>query len=196
MVALMLTASHSFATESWEKVDSKSGITIYERWVNITKDLSVKERKGEMTIPGSMNSVICTLCDPSKTKLWMENVSDAYLIKKENENMWSSYTFFSLPWPFESRDLVAVSKLNYITPTMATIEMISKENTLPEKKNVKRFMNYKAIWKIADLGNGNVYLSFSAISYTAPEFPRFIQDPVVRGAFLRNLLNLKVILCH
>ena len=190
----MLIVSNLIAAENWEKIESKSGITIYERWVKVSNNVIVKERKGEMVITSTMNSVLNTLNDPSKTKIWMENVSDAYLINKESEKEWSSYTYFSLPWPIENRDMVAVSKLNYNNPKCATIEMISKENSLPLKKNVKRLIDYKAIWKIADLGNGHIFVSLSAISKTPPEFPRFIMDPIVRGAFLRNLLKLKVII--
>ena len=194
LLLLMLTVSNLIAAENWEKIESKSGITIYERWVKVSNNVIVKERKGEMVITSTMNSVLNTLNDPSKTKIWMENVSDAYLINKESEKEWSSYTYFSLPWPIENRDMVAVSKLNYNNPKCATIEMISKENSLPLKKNVKRLIDYKATWKITDIGNGHIFVSLSAISKTPPEFPRFIMDPIVRGAFLRNLLKLKVII--
>jgi len=179
------------AAESWKEVKSESGVVIYERWVKVSSALTVRERKGEMTIIGSMNSVVSLLSDPSNSKHWMENVSDAYLVRKESDREWASYTYFSLPWPFENRDMVAVSRLNYCSTKYATIEMTSKENDLPVKKNVKRLSDYKATWKITDLGNGRIFISLSAISYTTPEFPRFIQDPVVRGVFMRNMLKLK-----
>jgi len=195
LLLVLLCGGRLMAAETWKEVESKSGITIYERWVKVRSDLTVKERKGEMTIQGNLNSVVDLLSDPSKVKLWMENVSEAYLVKKESEKEWASYTYFSLPWPFENRDMVSVSKLNFNNPSSATIEMISKENALPTKKNVKRLANYKATWKIADLGNGHIFISFSTISYTSPEYPRFIQDPIVRKVFMRNLLKLKVAFC-
>ncbi|MEI6882850.1 MAG: hypothetical protein WCO02_00075 [Bacteroidota bacterium] len=195
LLLVLLCGGRLMAAETWKEVESKSGITIYERWVKVRSDLTVKERKGEMTIQGNLNSVVDLLSDPSKVKLWMENVSEAYLVKKESEKEWASYTYFSLPWPFENRDMVSVSKLDFNNPASATIEMISKENALPTKKNVKRLANYKATWKIADLGNGHIFISFSTISYTSPEYPRFIQDPIVRKVFMRNLLKLKVAFC-
>ena len=195
MFFVLLAGGHLMASESWKEVKSESGITIYERWVKITNDLTVKERKGEMTIQGSMNSVINLLSDPSKAKIWMENVSDAYLVKKESDKDWESYTYFSLPWPFANRDMVSATHLNYTDPSSATIEMISNENAMPLKKNVKRLINCKATWKITDMGHGRIFISLSAISRTSPEFPRFIQDPVVRGVFMRNMLKLKVIFC-
>ena len=190
---ILLTMNHARAGEIWNTVETNAGITIYERWVQVDAGLTVKERKGEMTLRGSMNSVINILCDPSKAKLYMENVSDAFLLTRISEKEWSSYTCFSLPWPLQNRDLVSSSMLKYCGPSSAIIEMTSRENDLPFKKNIKRLKNYKASWKITELGNGLVSVSFSAITYSPPEFPRFIQDPLLRKAFLRNLQKLKVI---
>jgi len=195
LIALM-SAGQLLAGEHWEKIESKSGIDLYERWVKVDNNLTVKERRGEMIIKGSVNSVISTLTDPSKTTLWMENVSDSYLIEKESEQKWLSYTYFSLPWPLQNKDLVSVSNLRYNNPGTATIEMVSNETALPLNENVERLIKYKATWKIADLGNGDVYVSFSAMTATPPQYPRFILDPVVRGAFLRNLIKLRVILSN
>jgi hypothetical protein len=156
----------------------------------------VKERKAEMVINGDMSSVLGILSDPSQTKLWMENVSDSYLIKKESDKIWSSYTYFSLPWPFENRDLVSVSSLKSYDSGTAIIEMTSIEGILPVNENATRLTNYRATWKIADLGNGQVYISFSAMTATPPQYPRFVIDPVVRGAFLRNLIKLRLILSN
>jgi hypothetical protein len=191
----LFPAGYLTASGPWEEIDSRSGITIYERWVTINNDMKVRERRGEMTITSEMSSVINILCDPSKTNLWMENVSDAYLVNKASDNEWSSYTYFSMPWPFASRDMVSVSRLDYSDPSSVTIEMISMEKALPKKENVIRLENYKATWKIKDLGNGQIFVSLSAISFTSPEFPRLLMDPVVRGVFMRNMLRLKVLFC-
>lgn len=196
LFVVLMGAGQLMAGEPWEKIGSESGIDLYERWVKVDNNLTVKERRGEMIIKGSVNSVINTLTDPSKTKLWMENVSDSYLIEKESEQKWMSYTYFRLPWPLENRDLVSVSNLRYNNPGTATIEMVSNENALPMNENVVRLIKYKATWKIADLGNGDVYISFSAMTATPPQYPRFVLDPVVRGAFLRNLIKLRVILSN
>jgi hypothetical protein len=192
---LLITGGRLLANEPWKEVDTQSGITIYERWVRISDELTVRERKGEMTINCTMSSVINILSDPSRTSLWMENVTDAYLVSRRSNIEWAYYTYFSMPWPLENRDMVSLAKLNYSDPSSATIEMISLENALPVKDNVVRLMDFKATWKITDLGNGSVFVSLSAISYRSPEFPRFIMDPVVRGVFMRNLIKLKVLVC-
>lgn len=194
LVLALVFGGHLMANESWKKIETKDGVDLYERWVNVNSNLTVKERKAEMVINCDMHSVLTTLSDPSQTRLWMENVSDSYLIRKESDNVWSSYTYFSLPWPFENRDLVCVSNLKRFDPGQATIEIVSMENMLPMKQKVERLTNYKATWRIADLGNGRVFISFSAMTATPTNYPRFVIDPVVRGAFLRNLIKLRLVL--
>lgn len=191
----LLISKHCLPVEKWIAVESKSGIQVFERWVNINKELTVKERKGVMHVKENLQEVIRTLRDPSKTKLWMEHVSDAYLVKQVSDNVWYSYTSFSIPWPFESRDMVSVSTLEYHKNGMgATIEICSKGDALPLKPNMCRLNNYRARWEIIDTGKGVLSVSFTAISLAPPEYPRFIQDPIIRGTFYRNLLNLKCIL--
>ncbi len=191
----MLASGNCFSKENpWEKVESTSDITIYERWIDVSPTLSVRERKCELQLKTNYNKVIGTLVNPAMTSYWMENVNNSFLIEKVNETKWYSYTSFAMPWPFDNRDLICVSSLKHHSNQSASIEIVSCEYLLPLKHNVKRLTNYKATWKIVDVGKGFVNLSFTAVTYKAPEYPRIIQDKVVRGAFLRSMLKLSLIL--
>jgi hypothetical protein len=187
----------SASTESWVLVDSESGINMYERWVSVNNDLRVRERKGEMTINGSLNEVLSVLTDPAKTNLWMNHVSSAYMIRKVSDQAWYSYTYFALPWPFDNRDMIAFSNLNYNQDhTLARIEMTSRETTIPLKPGAKRLNNYKATWELRKAGNSRTKIIFQAVSFNPPEYPRIIQDKVMRGTFMDNLVNLKGLIEH
>lgn len=195
LIALcLLTANFAVASDNWEMITSKSGITIYERWVKVNGELTVKERKGELKIKAERSQIVNLLCDPSKTALWMESVSESYLLGKADQQNWYTYTFFNLPWPMDNRDLVCITTITKNTAEVTEINIVSTEHYLPEKQDVKRLTDYKASWKIMDVGDGYVSVTLSAISYRSPEFPRFVLDPLVRGVFSRNLMNLKVIL--
>ncbi|MEI6575182.1 MAG: START domain-containing protein [Bacteroidota bacterium] len=191
----ILAFSYATFPENWKAVESKSGIQVFERWVDINKDLKVKERRGVIQVRKSLPEVVKTLKDPSNTRLWMEHVSDAYLVKQVSDNVWLSYTCFAIPWPFESRDMVSLSTLEYNNNgSSAYIIIRSKGEAIPVKPKTSRLNNFKACWEIKDLGKGQCSISFTAMTYAAPDYPRFIQDPVIRGTFYRNMLNLKTIL--
>ena len=194
VILVCLTQTIS-ASEKWDLVDSKLGITVFERWVHVTNNLTVRERKGEMVVKSSVGTVVQTLSDPQKVKYWMRNVSNAYVVQKISNNSWYTYTLFSLPWPLENKDMVTFSSLKYKENAEGVIiEIQSRENVVPQKDNVQRLTNYKAIWDIVAKGNGYVSISLTAISMTPPEYPRFIQDPILKRAFMQNLNNLQNIL--
>jgi len=193
MAGLMISAS----TESWVLIDSESGINMYERWISVNTDLRVKERKGEMTIKGDLNDVLRVLTDPAKTNLWVNHVSSAYMIRKVSDQSWYSYTYFALPWPFDNRDMISYSNLKYNPDhSLARIEMTSRETTIPLKPGAKRLNNYKAVWELKKAGLNRTQVIFSAVSFNPPEYPRIIQDKVMRGTFMDNLVNLKGLLEH
>lgn len=195
LMTALLISGKTMASGGWELIDASSGISVFERWVYVNDDLSVKERKGEFSVPGTLNSVVKTISDVSLSKQWMEHVTDAYLVSRLSDKIWYTYTYFTLPWPFANRDMVAMWMLGYSSDNRtATIEIRSRETMIPEKTGIRRLGNYSATWKITDKGNNSIGVSFSAISYTAPEFPRLVQDPILRNTFLQNMINLQGIL--
>lgn len=195
LVMAFFLSEKAFSSGKWELIDSNSGVSVFERWVYVNKDLTVRERKGEFSVPGTLSSVVKIVSDVSLSKQWMEHVSDAYLVSRLSDKAWYTYTYFSLPWPFANRDMVALWMLGYSSDNKtATIEIQSRENMVPEKKGIKRLGNYGATWKITDKGSNNIGISFSTISYTSPEFPRVIQDPILRSTFMQNMKNLQHLL--
>ncbi|PKP03377.1 MAG: hypothetical protein CVU11_08560 [Bacteroidetes bacterium HGW-Bacteroidetes-6] len=195
LVMAFFLSEKAFSYGEWDLIDANSGVSVFERWVYVNKDLTVRERKGEFSVPGTLSSVVKIVSDVSLSKQWMEHVSDAYLVSRLSEKVWYTYTYFSLPWPFANRDMVAMWMLGYSSDNKtATIEIRSRENMIPEKKGIKRLGNYSATWIITDKGSNNIGVSFSTISYTSPEFPRVIQDPVLRSTFMQNMKNLQRLL--
>ncbi|MPM12525.1 hypothetical protein SDC9_58878 [bioreactor metagenome] len=195
LVILFSSGIKAMASDGWELIDSESGISMYERWIYVNEDLSVKERKGEFSVPGTINDVVNKISNVSLSKQWMENVTEASMVKRLSESIWYTYTYFSLPWPFANRDLVAVWMLGFSADKRtATIEIRSRETMIPEKDGIKRLGNYKATWVIRDKGSNSIGVSFSAVSFNGPEFPRIVQDPVLRKTFIQNMINLKLLL--
>jgi hypothetical protein len=183
------------APESWSHIDTKSGVAMYERWVHLQNDVDVKERKGEMTIRGNARDVLKVISDPAKTKLWMSRVTDAYLIRKVSDQAWYTYTCFSLPWPFNNRDMVSLTTLKDNSDhTSFIIEMTSRETTIPVKPKATRMNNYKATWEIRKMSENYTKITLSAVSFNPPEYPRFVQDKIMRGTFMENMQNLKGLL--
>lgn len=181
-------------TSAWEKVDTRQDIHLFERWVQVSPELRVKERRGELFVSVDKEEVLRLLSDPARAADWMQGVSSGRLIRKDCADQWYSHTAFSFPWPLEDRDLVCRTKKAPGPDGQITLQMESHPDAWPEQENVRRFRQYQATWSIQGYPDGSTLISYSAYTAEAPEYPRFILDPLVRNAFLKNLAALRDVL--
>lgn len=191
MLALMCLPLQAQKKTSWEKVDAREEIHLYERWVQVSPELQVKERKGELFVRVGKEEVLRLLSDPARAADWMQGVSSGRLIRKDCADQWYSHTAFSFPWPLENRDLVCRTKKTLGPEGQIILLMESRPDAWPEQENMRRFRQYQATWFIQGYPDGSTFISYSAYTAEAPEYPRFILDPLVRNAFLKNLAALR-----
>lgn len=180
---------------AWKIVEQSEGITLYERWVKVSHDLEVRERKGIFTVHATVDQAVDLICDAGLASTWMKGVSDSYIIRGDSGSDWYAYTFYSIPWPFDDRDLVSHNTVKRDDPGGSVIiYMQSEEGIMPEVDDVQRLRNYTARWEVTPVGPNLTRITFLARSDEPPAFPRWIMDPIVKNAFLENLENLKSLL--
>jgi len=198
LILVLLSALFLLKTDNnpgkWELVTKSNGISSYVRWVKVNEQLSVRERKAEFIVIANVEKVLFTITDATEAKKWMKNVKRNEVLKRINTNEYILYTLFDLPWPFDNRDLVSKYVVNYNSELESyNVVIESKENMYKTIQSAQRIEKYKATWTIAKTTNGSK-ITFSAITYTPPEMPRYIQDPVMERTFHQNMLNLKNLL--
>lgn len=176
----------------WKLNSETDKIYIYERWVKITETHFVRERKGEMRVNCNFDQAVKMISSYENLKYWMNGVKENILVKRNNSTNWITYNIFSLPWPFENRDIISEYHLNNIkTGIYIQININSINNIIVQKKGITRIDSYYASWHIKRLSEQTVWISFSALSDTPPVVPRFIQDPILENTFIKNLVNLR-----
>jgi hypothetical protein len=180
---------------NWQLVKNADGVQTYVRWTTNIEGKAIRERKGEMTVNCSSQEAVRLLTDAGSTGRWMSGVSENYYIAKINPASWYTYTLFSIPWPFNKRDLVSLFTLD-TDPLHETVNIliVSRDNYIPLKPGINRLVNYRATWVIKRIGENQTKISFNATSSAPPVFPRPIQDPVIERIFHNNLVRLKEIL--
>jgi hypothetical protein len=191
----ILSTSRNSDDGIWKMVKSTDGVQTYVRWTYNSEGIPVRERKGEMTVYCSLQDAVRLISDAESISKWMSGVSENYILARINSSEWYTYTLFSVPWPFNKRDLVSLCKLTS-DPAQGTanIAMVCKEDYVPMKTGIARLSDYQANWVITKIGEKNIKISFHAISTAPPVFPRYIQDPVIERIFHNILVHLKVIL--
>ncbi len=178
-------------TEKWELISEKEGISVFERWVTNEDNKNVRERSGKMIMYSSVNEVVDLITNTTKTKLWMSNVDNVKLLSQKNNEL-LIYTIFNSPWPFGKQDMVSKYSIKKSGKhTYVYIDQASSE--LPKQKDVTRLDTFTARWEIEDCGS-HLKVTFTTRSKVPPEYPAWVQDPIVRKIFYSNLYNFKDVL--
>jgi hypothetical protein len=185
----------SLSSDQWEEVRNNNGVITYVRWLHYSNGSKTRERKGDMQADCSLKKTVEVLTDPTETKKWMSGVSENYLLSKSNPSEWYTYTLYSIPWPFNNRDLVSAFaiKTNPVNKTVI-INIVSRADHVPPKPGIERLEDYSATWTITETAPQKVHIEFSAMSDTPPMFPRYIQDPIIEKMFHNNLVRLRTLL--
>jgi hypothetical protein len=179
----------------WKMVEETGEITLYERWVKVNEDLEVRERKGIFTVDCPAETAVQFISNADLASTWMKGVTDSYVISKTSDSDWYAYTFYNIPWPFDNRDLVSRYTVTSDESSGSTvIWMQSVDGILAEKDDVQRIVNFYGSWEITRLGANKAKVVFTARTDTPPAYPRWIQDPVVKKAFIGNLEKLRELL--
>jgi hypothetical protein len=181
--------------DKWEEVRNNNGVVTYVRWLHQNDGTKTRERMGEMKVDCSLKKTVDVLTDPVETKKWMSGVSENYVLSKSNLSQWYTYTLYSIPWPFNKRDLVSSFALkNNPGNTTVIINIDCRADQIPPKQGIERLQDYKATWTITETAPQKVHIVFSARSNTPPMFPRYIQDPIIEKMFHNNLVRLRELL--
>lgn len=183
------TPAMAITAAEWNCTKNRNGIALYEKWVKVNDSLTVKERKGELTVTGNYHNVVQYLSQTTTMKDWMSNVDAAKNITVSNDTL--MYILFNLPWPFSNRDLIAHCQTTYLNEYQAIIKLESHPNALKKSDEAVRINSYRASWEITQLANGQIKVVLQTFSDEPPLCPHWIQDPIVEEIFYSNLLKLK-----
>lgn len=181
----------------WELITESFGIKVYERWVELEKDVKVRERSGKMTLHCSVEEVIELISDISKTQLWMNNVEKVEVIKSVSVKEWYQRTVLDAPWPFNKQDMVSRYMVDHNKEkNEARVSILRETNLYPKQDGVDRLDSFNAEWEIVAVNENKVKVTFTTKSTRPPEYPCWVQDPVVRNMFFSNLKNFKKLLAN
>ncbi|HAZ00985.1 MAG: hypothetical protein A2W95_01990 [Bacteroidetes bacterium GWA2_40_14] len=190
-----LAATGSGDNTKWVTVTQDEGIEVQERWVTNEKNIKVRERSGKMNLNCSGEDILALISDASRTHLWMSNVESVTVIKTVSASEWYVHTKLNAPWPFGAQDMVSKYQVIRDSNQKVLKVLISPVNNLmPKQKDVERLDTFFAEWELTTTERGKVKVTFTTKSTVPPEYPSWVQDPVVRKVFFANLRNFKSIL--
>lgn len=180
---------------SWELIENSDGVKIYLRWIDLSANVKVRERKAEIMVHTSLDKALKAISDNKEIPAWMSGVKKVMTLQRESPEKWYAYTLYGLPWPFNDREMITLCTVSY-SPQKDKIylSMRSSDEGYPPARGVERLTRYKASWELFQVRSGLVRMTFTARSEDPPAFPRCIQDPVIKKVFHKNMVNLREML--
>ncbi len=191
-IFLYTLVNASYNDTDWLLITNENGIMVFERWVKSAKNQKVRERSGRMNINCDATAALMLIADANRTKNWMSNVENVEILKQVSQNNWYQRTVLNTPWPFNKQDMVSEYLVLHDTiNNIITVKITPADNIMPKQKGIDRLNTFTAEWQIEQTKRGNTKITFTTSSTVPPEYPVWVQDPVVRKVFLSNLRGFK-----
>nr|WP_321452003.1 hypothetical protein [uncultured Carboxylicivirga sp.] len=173
----------------WISSGQENGIYLFERWIDINDQLKVRERKGEFYSSCLLADAEFFLNDYKNSKQWMKGISKIEVINRQNEEI--IYFVISLPWPFKNRDFTARYSCERINDKKSIIRLRNLKAMLPESNKYVHIKDYRASWLVEQVSPTMCKITFCTFSSEPPLFPQWIQEPVLKKLFFKNLERLQ-----
>lgn len=167
----------------WEIEKKENEVEISYRWITSSDHSKVRELKAEFFLNANIPVIIDHFQNSHKLKNWQ--ISEECKITMFNATSWQTYLKFKLPWPFKSKDLVTINKIEE-KDNFLIITSESSPKTIPEKDHINRIQSLKSEWKLIPSGIGRTQIIYTSISYDKPEFPRIIADPIIQDRLIKT----------
>lgn len=181
------------------KIVKKQGaITLYERWINGTKNEPVRELKAEFLVKSNVENVISLLKNQSAGIKWNKNASLYKIANTLNDNEWINYIKYNMPAMFDDQECCLLYKMSDSFSTNQNIYTINFESVsssfFPAKSEVKRITGVNGQWKLEKQANHFLKITYIISSDRSTNIPRFISDPIVHNNLFKTMENFKTLL--
>jgi len=173
----------------WEKMGESDVLIPENRWLFLDNNKQVRERKAQMLVNASLENVAGLIRDYRRVPQWMNAVDGTQLLKRHDKNFWVIFMIFKLPWPLRNKYLITEvrEEQHPFLPMKIFKTTSSNQYTPPYECSVNDFGHYESVWKVYAIDEELTYVSFSAYSTADPQFPRWLQDPIINRSFIKSM---------
>lgn len=161
----------AFAQDNWKLKKDKNGIEIYTR---DAEGSNYKEFLAKTTIDQPINRVYHALIDSDGFRKWYADCKDSKDVHKENDQSFTRYMVFNIPWPFADRDLVSKVVVNKKDNSIR-IDLNNAPKDYPEQEDLVRIPFSQGYWLLTPDKN------ITSIKYT------YLADPGGLPPWIVNL---------
>jgi hypothetical protein len=186
-----LLQSHEVLT-NWKTAKKANGIELSYRKIKVGDTLTTRQMQISFYLESGPEQIINLFKDAENLSKWSAGIKKCEILQKE-ENTWTTYSLYDIPWPFEQKDLITEYKMINVGDKFS-LYLTSKPKKLPYYQHISRIEKYEGYWKFTPLANGKTKVQFYSVAFSKPIVPRFIQDPIIQSVLINSISKLKTLL--
>jgi len=183
------TAIAHEALSTWKTSRESEQIQFSYRYLNIGDTLKTRQMRITFMVEAEITQLVPMFRNTENLKRWTLRAEHCELIEQNQEN-WTIYSLFDIPWPFQQKDLITEYRL-VKKDSSVELFLIGRPSKLPQVKEVSRMGYFEGYWSFTTHENGCLKAEFTSITFQKPQFPKFIQDPIIQNAFIDSIKHLK-----
>lgn len=184
--------SVTFSLYGWQKLKPKNGIEVY---INDKAGSEIKQFKAGANFNINIHQFIPIIqsmyesCQP-----WMKQCLERKAIHQFSINHKIYYTYFSLPFPFENRDMILEYKLTENKKENSVyISLSGRPDFIPHRKEVTRVQVINGFWKIIQISDNQIYALYQMHMEPGGSIPAWMMNNFIEEKAFEMFEILKTI---
>lgn len=173
----------------WETIRQDQGVSLISRWLSFGDTLKTREISSRFVVNTNMQGILTNLVEPDRFKDWNDGVRSVRVFSRDDTS-WITHIVYDIPQPFSQQDLVIMHEMK-THGRKILVNMYAVPDYVPPLKNINRQRLYFGQWELRALNSKQTEVSFSAISFSKTNIPRFLRDPIIQNKLIRSFIRLK-----
>ena len=189
LIATFPLNSQELTEQGWTLEKNRRGVQVYTRPIIGSK---LKEYKAFVSIKTDIEKVVLVLQDAENYSSWMVNLRKAKTITKISDTEQYVYSFGSLPWPFNKRDIISHITV-YWSENKDTVNITSlgTPDYIPEQTGVLRVQKSGGIWHIYQKDERTIKVEETFNADPGGSVPCWVVNIFAIEGLYKTLSNLK-----
>jgi len=186
ILALLLTFRVS-AQEDWDLVREETGIKVYTKTESGSK---YKAFKSEMEVSCTIDNFVEVLKNMDTVNNWVVNCKGVKLLNTEGNDQYF-YIETSLPWPFESRDMVYHFQYMEISSEQVKVIVTGIPGYIQPVEGIARMAKADGYWLLTSAGTNKTAVTYQMHVEPGGSIPAWLVNPFIKSVPFSTFKELR-----
>jgi hypothetical protein len=186
LIVLLLEFSAS-GQENWKLVKEETGIKVYTK---SEPGSEYKAFKAEMVVGCNIEKVVGVLKNTNTNNSWVVNCRGVELLKEDGDNQYY-YIETSLPWPFESRDMVYHFQYLNINSGQVKVIVTGIPEYIKPKEGIVRMAKTDGYWLLTSTDKNKTDITYQMHVEPGGLIPAWLANPFIKNVPFSTFKELR-----